>query len=289
MPATQRAARAVQDVGRILGLGLLARRGVLDVGGVLGPVVVVAEDLGLQPCRAQPRSECVDHCDLLAHWHVHAGIAAGVAVLRLVLHGDRVDRHSGALIGLEELHEIAGVGGIDRGVVDEPAADERLVGLHPGRRTPWRGDDLEVGVVRQGGSQQRQDLRAVVPDAEVLQRVVGLTGRHVVVGVVVALDEVRGAHRLPEDGQAVAVGGAEQVAHRRGAGRGVEPVEHLRGRVGDRGAEPDHALVGAGRVDGDRQSRRAATMEGDVALVAELLGAVRSGDPHPGLRPVALR
>ncbi len=74
-----------QQLRRVLGLGVLAGRRRLDVVRVRRPVVVVAEDLRVEPRAAQLRAERGDQLRLLGDRHVHARVAAWAAVLRLVL------------------------------------------------------------------------------------------------------------------------------------------------------------------------------------------------------------
>ena len=192
---------------------------------MLGPVVVVAEQLGVQARTLQRRAERVDELGLLGDRQVHAGVAVRVPVLRLVLQRDRVDRHARALIGLDELHEVQRVRVVDARVVDQPAADQRRGRLHPRGRAPRRGDDLQVRVERSRLAQQRDDLREIVVDGEVAHAVVGAPGGQVVVGVERPVDEIRGAHRLAQHVEPV---GAEQVAHCGGALLRVEPVQDAR-------------------------------------------------------------
>ncbi len=52
----------------------------------------------------------------------------------------------------------------DAGVVE---IVERVIGLHPGRRAPWAGEDLDARVETEHHPQRRQDVRLVVRDREV--------------------------------------------------------------------------------------------------------------------------
>ena len=278
MPASQRPARLLSRSVGYSDLRVLAGRRVRDVVGVLFPVVVVAEELGAQAGALELRPERLDQLRLLADRHVHARVGVRLAVLRLVLERERVDRDARALVGAHELDEVARVRVVDARRVDQPAADERLVRLHPRRRAPRRAHHLELRVERERAAQQRQDLLAVVRDREVPQAVVRLAGRHVVVGVVRTLDEVGGAHRLAQERELVV---GEQAAHRGLALRLAQAVEDARARVGDRGAEAVHRLVAPARVDADRQRARAAGVEVDRPAVVHLLGAVRRRHPHP--------
>ena len=66
---------------------------------------------------------------------VRARVAAGGAVLRLVLHGQRVNVHALGAVGGHELQEVQGVGEVDLRVVDHrpPMSDRCFVqagGLH---------------------------------------------------------------------------------------------------------------------------------------------------------------
>ena len=272
--------RRLQQQGGVLRLRVFPGRGVGDVVGMLGPVVVVTHDLGVQAGGGQRRTEPADHLDGLPGGQVGAGVARGGAVLRLVLDGEPPDRNPGRLVSLHELDQVVGVRLVDPGVVDQPAAHERVVGLHPGRRAPRRPHHLEVGVEGQGLPEQRQDLGLVVVDREVVERVVGLAGRHVVEGVVRAVDEVGGTNRLPQERQPV---GDEQVTHRRVPGSRVELREHRRRRVGDRRPESIHRLVAQARIDRDRQPVAASALrEGDRPAVIHPLHPVRCGHPDVG-------
>ena len=192
----------------------------------IGPVVVVAEDLRAQPGPPQRRAERLDQLRLLRDRHVHAGIAVRLAVLRLVLDRERVDRDARALVGLHELDEVARVGGVDPRRVDQPPADQRLVRLHPRRRAPGRADHLDLRVERERLAQQRQDLRAVVRDREAPHPVVGPAGRQVVVGVV---RRPRRSPRRPSAGAGTTAGWCGEQAAHRGVAR--PPVEARRARA----------------------------------------------------------
>ena len=268
---------ALQQVGRVLRLGILARRRRFDVGGMRAPVVVVAEDLRLDPGALERTPDRHDQLRLLGDRQVHARIAARPPVLWLVLDGHRVDGHAEAAVLAHEADEVARVRLVDPRVVDQPAADQRAVRLHPGRRAPRRADHLQLRIEPQRLAQQRQDLAPVVVDREAAHAVVRPAGREVVVGVVLAGHEVRRAHRLAQDGEAVAVA-AEQALHGRVAPPAVEPVEDVGGRVRDRRAEPVHPLIGAARVDADRELVGAAGRERDAPAVGEAHRAVRGRD-----------
>ena len=162
-----------------------------------------------------------------------------------------------ACVGLHELHQVVGVGLVDPGVVDQPAADQRVVGLHPGRRAPRRGDHGQVGVERQRLAQQRQDPRPVVGDGEVLHRVVRLAGGHVVVGVEVGPATKSEAPIGWRRTDSPSPGRANRSRHRGVAGRRVAAGQDRRRGVGDRRAEAAHGLVATARVDRDRQPVRA--------------------------------
>ena len=279
-PGDEAAGAAREQVGRVLRLGLLPWRSRVDVALVHRPVVVVAEDLRVDPGLAERPPDRDDQLCLLRHGQVHAGIATRVAVLRLVLHRHGVHRHAGPLVVLDELDEVARVGGVDAGIVDQPSADQRPVRLHPCRRAPWRADHLQPRVERQRLAQERQDLRTVVRDREAAHVVVRLARRQVVVGVEVAGHEVRRAHRLAQERQAVAVGRAEQAPHGGVAGPAIEPIEHVGRGVRDRGAEAVHRLVRAARVDADREVLGAAGSELGRAAIAQFQGPVGRRDPH---------
>src|SRR5262249_12765603 len=227
----------------------------LDVTGVRGPVVVVAEDLGPRARLLQQWTQGGDNCGFLAHRHVCAGVRTRMAVLWLGLDGEEVDVYARRLVGLDELHQVARVGVVHPRIVLESPADERVAGLHPGRRAPRRRHHAELRVELLGAAQQWEYLLLVVRDGELLQAEVGLSGRYVVVRVVLGLrGEVGRSDRLPQEAHADALLRVEQRAHRVLALRRAQPVEHVRRRVGDRGTEPVHGLVRRPRVDRDRRT-----------------------------------
>ena len=272
--------RAVEHLVRVVGLGVLTGRRGGDVARVGRPVVVVRQDPGPQARRPQRRSHRLDELDLLRHRQIHARVGVRLPVLRLVLHREVVDRYAGGLVGLDELDEVPRVRRVDAGVVLQPSADEGVGGLHPRRRAPRGGDHGQPRVQRLGPAQQREDLRLVVGDAEVRQREVGLSGGHVVVGVVRLVGEVRGADRLAQRADPDALCRIEQAAHRLLAGRRIQPVEHGGRGVGDRRPEPVHGLVRPARVDRDRELTGRPAAERDGAAVVQQLGPVGRGDPH---------
>jgi hypothetical protein len=101
--------------------------------GVLRPVVVVVEDLRVQAGRAQRGTERLDELGLLRHRHVGARVAVRMPVLRLVLHGDGVDRDAGPLVRPHELDEVARVGGVDpRSSTSRPPISDWFVFIHAG-------------------------------------------------------------------------------------------------------------------------------------------------------------
>jgi len=118
------AGAACEQVGRVLGLRVLTRGRGRSIVRVLGPVVVVPEDLGVQPGGPKRRPERVDELRFLGNGEVQSRIATRVPVLRLVLHGHGVDPHPCALVGLQVLDEVARIGAVDSRVVDEAAADQ---------------------------------------------------------------------------------------------------------------------------------------------------------------------
>ena len=76
------------------------RPGRPDVVGVQRPVVVVAEQLGVEPRASERRADRLDQPRLLRVAEVHARILEREAVLRLVLQRQRVDRDAGAPVRL---------------------------------------------------------------------------------------------------------------------------------------------------------------------------------------------
>ena len=167
--------RVVEQRLRVLRIGGIVGRA--DVVGMQRPVVVVAEDLRVQVGALQRAADRDDQPGLLVVAQVHPRVGARIAVLGLVLQRDGVDRHAGAAVLLDEAHEVARIGVIDARVVLEAPADQRVVGLHPRRRAPRGGHDLQPRVQSQRLAQQGQDLGAVVGDREVLQAEVGLARR----------------------------------------------------------------------------------------------------------------
>jgi hypothetical protein len=133
-----------------------------DVVGMQRPVVVVAEDLRVQPGALQRAADGDDQPRLLVVAQVHPRIGTRVAVLRLVRQRDGVDRHPGAAVLLDEAHEVARIGVVDERIVLEATADQRVVGLHPRGRAPRSGHHLQARVQAQRLAQERQDLGTVV-------------------------------------------------------------------------------------------------------------------------------
>jgi hypothetical protein len=123
-PGQPPAGAACEEVGGVLALRILTRGRGGDVVRVLGPVVVVPEDLGVQPGGLKCRAERVDELRLLGNGEVHSRIATRMPVLRLVLHGNGIDPHPSVLVGLHVLDEVARIGAVDSRVVDEAAADQ---------------------------------------------------------------------------------------------------------------------------------------------------------------------
>ncbi len=78
----------------------------------------------MQAGALQRAAHCDDEPGLLVVAQVHARIGARIAVLGLVLQRDRIDRHAGAAVLLDEAHEVARVGVIDARVVLEAPADQ---------------------------------------------------------------------------------------------------------------------------------------------------------------------
>ena len=125
--------RVVIDVADLVGRG----RG--DVVGVLLPVVVVGEDLGPQVRGLDHRAEILDDRGLLRRRHVGSRITGRGAVLRLVLHGDRVDVDSVGPVRLDELQQVQGVGLVDLGVaISRPPIRLPEVFIHAGGSTARR-------------------------------------------------------------------------------------------------------------------------------------------------------
>ena len=115
--------------------------------------------------KRRPKIIC-QKLDLFARGHVHAGIVVWY-IHWLVLHGDGIDGNTRSFVVLYEPHEVfrkCWISGRQKGALDHGAG-----GLHPAGRAPRRGDDFQVGIKCQGFAQERDDVRAIVVNGEVLE------------------------------------------------------------------------------------------------------------------------
>ena len=173
---------------------------------------------------------------------------------RLVLQGKRVDWQSFGLVRLNELGQIARVGGFP--LCFQRSAGQRVVCLHPGRRTPRRSHQLQFRIERAGLLKSRNDVRLVVSDGKVLLKLVGAAGRIVVVRVKTRRREVGRPHGHAQVVNADARLRREKLPHQLVALRGCQFVLQQPGRrIGHRGAEAGNRLI---RRCGNHADERAA-------------------------------
>ena len=162
-----------------------------------------------------------------------------------VLHGDSIDGDAFGLVALKELEEVLRVGA--EAELAHGAAQHGVVGLHPSRRAPGRGEKEELGIGLARLAQHGQDVSLVVIDGELFQ--VGI-GRG---AVVVAVDGARVV--AGTDGGAADIerhlSGSEEVVHHGRALGFVHLAEDVAGRIGERGAEAKHLLARGGGVKHD--------------------------------------
>ena len=127
------------------------------------------------------------------------------------------------------------------------AAEQRTIGLHPCRRTPWRREEKQVGIDGESGTQSGQDSGPVVFDGEVLQLWIGLWR------VVVAVGRARvitGADAGAADGESEAVG-RKEFMQKICARLRLHAAEQIAGGIGEGSAEAKNALEFLRGIDGD--------------------------------------
>ena len=121
------------------------------------PVVVPREDLPIQTRAGERGTEMLtDERRLRGRGHEHARILW--RRLRLVLHGQAVNRDPFRRVALDEPDEVVGIRGVRVGP-QLAATNQAPVRLHPGGRRPRRRHDPDRGILRARGPQHRQDVR----------------------------------------------------------------------------------------------------------------------------------
>ncbi len=254
--------------------------------GVVGPipVVIVDEQLRGDAVRLERRQHEVAKDDRLRRGvHRRARIVAWDEE-RFVLQRHVVDRNPRRLVRLHVLHEVVRERTVHRR--QHRAADHRPGRLHPPRRAPRRGHDLELRVALLRGEDERDDVGLVVRDREAHEIAIGLARRQVVVRVVRSC-EVGGAHRISQEADADSRAGSrkERVERRRPFRCGRDAVEQVGRRVGHRRAEPLDLLIDPAVVDVDHVSARRGRRErhGRLRFQPRRLLVGRQPDVH-GLR-----
>ena len=144
---------------------------------------------------------------LLRRLHHHAGSV--LRIQRLVLDGDGIDVYALRLHALQVLDEVASIGIVVFRL--QCAALGIVVGLHPRRRGPRRGEYFDLGIELQNLFHHRDHVLAVRPQAEVRHLRIRLALGHVVVGED-ALVQIRCADGQTQVADADAgAGGVEQL------------------------------------------------------------------------------
>ena len=243
------------------------------------PVVVPVEDQGAAAAPGDHRAQVVaDQPCSRRCVQAHAGIVLRL-VVRLVLHGQREDGYAFGGVGIHVPQQVAG-----KGIVvlrQQAPVDQAVAVLHPARRAPWRGHDLQLRVDGQHGARDRNNVAAVLVDAEVLQVRVRRAVRRVVEAVVVAR-EVGRADGQTRKTQAQAVAfAAEQLFQQRVALARVQRVlDQPGGRIGQRSAEADDLLEALRVVDHDLRPRGRPSGETRRGRRRQCAGVVGGGDPY---------
>ena len=256
-----------------------AYTGVLQQVLAQGPVVAVVEvldhHLGRETSRTQRRIHVVlGEVDQLlrrpGHARiVHRGRVVGLAAVRLVLHGDVVDPDPRSRVGLDVLHQILGIQCVVLGLQGTHLVHPP-VGFHPARRAPGHAlhPQLRVQLLRLLGQQTHVGVVAVgVEVGQVAARVI--QRHHARPGQVGRTD------RVPEERQADAVRGAEQLGHRGVADRRAHDAtaQQVGGGIGDRCPTTLERLIPDRVVDRDGLvGVRAAGCERDRRLLLQATG-----------------
>ena len=207
------------------------------------PVMVVNQQLGgdIACCKCWKHMVTQDR-QLGGGIHVHPGVVAGY-IQRLILQRDIVNWNALGFIGLDILHKIVGKRCIH--ARKKRPANHGAGILHPAGRAPWRTHDREVRIELQGLLEQRDDVRLIMRDAEIIQIGIRSSGRIIVVGIV-ETRQVRGSHRIAHKAHSDASADPrEQIVHGVGSGGGRRHlVQQIGGGICKRCAEPFHLLVG---------------------------------------------
>jgi hypothetical protein len=133
------------------------------------------------------------------------------------------------------------------------AAEHRAVGLHPSRRAPGRGQQMQVRIHTARLPQNGQDVSAVVIDGEAREVGVGPAFVEAVHrAAVVARADANASHAESH------LGGMEHLVEQRRARRCSELSEHVAGGVGERSADAEVLLKRRLRIESDDAARRLA-------------------------------
>ncbi len=115
---------------------------------------------------------------------------------------------------------------------------------------------------------------------EVVQVGITLAARHIIIGVLVER-QIRASHWLAQEVKANPVVGIEQVCHQLVALALAHFVVNQPGRrIGKRGPEAYHLLIGLRVVNGDGCGIGANVSKGEACLGAEEIGLIWCGQPH---------
>eukprot|EP00421_Protoceratium_reticulatum_P018500 CAMPEP_0168394316 /NCGR_PEP_ID=MMETSP0228-20121227/19469_1 /TAXON_ID=133427 /ORGANISM="Protoceratium reticulatum, Strain CCCM 535 (=CCMP 1889)" /LENGTH=368 /DNA_ID=CAMNT_0008407721 /DNA_START=326 /DNA_END=1429 /DNA_ORIENTATION=+ len=177
------------------------------VGPEADVVLVVVVDKDLEPREAprEPRAELRgQEVQFLLGRH-EAGLPLRV-VLWLVLHGHGPERHAPAFVGRNPAHEVARPGRARLWPqAGRPGVVHRAVLLHPGRRRPGRGQELEPAALAPQcllGAHNQWDQRPRIAGHRVVKVLERQVTRNVVKGVVlrgeVAAVDVHAAERVAD-------------------------------------------------------------------------------------------
>ncbi len=203
-----------------------------------------SRDLRIEAARFKRRPEIA--LDKVAH--VLAGPFAGGELLvghRLVLHVHLPDRHALLRVRLDEFDEVRCIRAQDLVLHADRAEVIGRLRLHPDRRAPRRAEHEEVLLALQRFPDERDRIRLVAVDVEMLELEVVL---HLVAGVPLHAEVVRAdRHAAVIE---VAVLRAEDLIHHGLAVRLGERLERVPAELVEAAAEALHGLrVAAGRLE----------------------------------------
>ena len=161
--------------------------------------------------------------------------SAVLVSIHLVLHRDRLHRHTRRGIGLQKFHKILGVRTKIR--LPNRTAEHRSSRLHPSRRAPRRGEQKQVWIHLPRLAQHGQNIRFIMSDGKPLHFKVGLP--------FVVAEHFRGIVAGPDAGAANVESHfrrMKEIVKQLVASRGGKLVERVASGIGKRGAEPKHFL-----------------------------------------------